>query len=55
VRIGARLPVLPETTGGWWLNERSPFFDREDGVYPVYRVPGELGVPTAPWSPTAIR
>jgi hypothetical protein len=38
-----------------WFYERSPFFDREVGVYPVYRVPGELGVPTAPWSPTAIR
>ncbi len=33
-----------------WFYERSPFFDREVGVYPVFRVTGSFDVPTVPWS-----
>lgn len=34
-----------------WFYEQSPYFDAEVGVYPVYRVTGELGVRTAAWEP----
>lgn len=35
----------------WWFYERSPFFDSEVGLYPVFRVTGDLGIRTAPWAP----
>jgi len=38
-----------------WFYEHSPFFDREVGVYPIFRVTGELGVPTAAWRPAGIK
>jgi hypothetical protein len=38
-----------------WFYERSPYFDREVGVYPVFRVKSDLGVPTAAWSPPGVR
>ena len=34
-----------------WFYRRSRFNDSEVGVYPAFRVTGELGVPTEPWSP----
>lgn len=34
-----------------WFYDRSPYFDPEVGLYPVFRVTGELGVPVAEWTP----
>ncbi len=35
----------------WWFYERSPSFDAEVGLYPVFRVTGDLGVRTVEWAP----
>jgi hypothetical protein len=36
-----------------WFYERSRFFDREVGVYPVFRAARDPGVRTAPWEPSS--
>lgn len=39
----------------WWFYERSPYFDSQVGLFPVFRVDGDLGTPTAAWSPQDAR
>jgi hypothetical protein len=36
-----------------WFYDRSPWFDPEVGLYPVFRVRDRLTVPTAGWTPAA--
>ncbi|MBI3450541.1 MAG: M14 family metallopeptidase [Acidobacteria bacterium] len=36
-----------------WFYARSPFFDREVGVYPIARVTSDPGLRTAEWTPPA--
>jgi len=52
-KAGARAAAAHERL--MWFYGRSPWADREVGVYPVFRLTGDLAVPTAPWSPPGLR